>query len=114
MVLLGLSEPLNKSGKTRTVKTLQPSFQQLTRILVDEIVSGGLDLDVGLQIAEDGTVRRTVLSMSEQEPTGAPIEFFPGEVLVVSGGARGVTADCIIRMVSNQRRANHSNHRFSW
>ena len=77
-------------------------FNQLTRLLVDEIVYGGLDLDVGLQIAEDGSVRRTVLSMFEQDPTGTPIEFFPDEVLVVSGGARGVTADCIIRMVQRQ------------
>ena len=80
-------------------------FNQLTRILVDEIVYGGLDLDVGLQATEIGVVRRTTLSMSEQEPTGAPIEFFPGEVLVVSGGARGVTADCIIRMVQRQSEA---------
>ena len=77
-------------------------FNQLTRLLVDEIVYGGLDLDVGLQCGEDGSVRRTVLSMSEQDPTGERIQFFPDEVLVVSGGARGVTADCIIRMAKRQ------------
>ena len=58
----------------------------------EEIVHGGLDLDVGLQVSEDGAVHHTILTMTEQDPTGEVISFFPDEVLVVSGGARGVTA----------------------
>lgn len=69
---------------------------------MEEIVYGGLDLDVGLTMTEDGIAVRSVLSMSEVEPVGEPILFYPDEVLVVSGGARGVTADCLIRMVERQ------------
>ena len=77
-------------------------LNQLVRVLSNEIVHGGLDLDVGLQVSESGATNRSVLAMNEQAPTGEPIEFDAGDVLVVSGGARGVTADCIIRMVERQ------------
>ena len=77
-------------------------------MLVEEIVHGGLDLDVGLQVSEEGTVHRTILAMTEQDPTGEVIPFFPDEVLVVSGGARGVTADCIIRMVERQSKTGQT------
>ena len=80
-------------------------LNQLIRVLANEIVGGGLDLDVGLQVLESGEVKRSVLVMNEQAPAGDPVEFDAGDVLVVSGGARGVTADCIIRMVERQSKS---------
>ncbi len=73
-------------------------LSQLTRVLVDEIVSGGLEMDVGLQLNTENAVHRVVLEMTETEPNGQPIEFFAEDVIVVSGGGRGVTADCIVRL----------------
>ena len=78
--------------------SLDIPLNQLSRMLVDEIVHGGLEIDVGLRMDAAGTVERSTLRMSEQEPEGTPIQFLSDDVLVVSGGGRGVTADCIVRM----------------
>jgi NADP-dependent 3-hydroxy acid dehydrogenase YdfG len=73
-------------------------INQQARMLVDEILFGGMDLDVGLNFV-DSAVRRRTLTMTVREPTGQLCQFSRGDVLVVSGGGRGVTADCLIQMV---------------
>jgi NAD(P)-dependent dehydrogenase (short-subunit alcohol dehydrogenase family)/acyl carrier protein len=66
----------------------------LARILADELVSGGPELEVGLRA--DGT--RVVLeSYHEAIPEGAPV-LARGDVVVASGGARGVTAVGLIAL----------------
>ena len=78
--------------------SLDIPLNQLSRMLVDEIAHGGLEMDVGLRMDDSGMVERSTLRMFEQEPEGTPVHFFSDDVLVVSGGGRGVTADCIVRM----------------
>lgn len=63
----------------------------LADALFQELVFGGLELEVGL----DASGQRFVL---EALPADAPVHGMPlenGDVLVVSGGARGVTVDCL-------------------
>jgi NADP-dependent 3-hydroxy acid dehydrogenase YdfG/acyl carrier protein len=63
--------------------------------LADELVGGGPEAEVGLR--RDGT--RVVLeSVARDAPRGAPV-IGRGDVVVVSGGARGVTAACTIELV---------------
>jgi acyl transferase domain-containing protein len=67
--------------------------------IVDELLTGGCTLDVGLRA--DGT--RWVLADGEPTPvTPAPALELPanGSVLVVSGGARGVTAAGLLSLAS--------------
>ncbi len=71
---------------------------RLARMVAEEIMFGGMDMDVALTVDEHATVKRSVLAMVETEASGTPIEFFEDDILVVSGGARGVTADCIVRL----------------
>jgi acyl transferase domain-containing protein/NADP-dependent 3-hydroxy acid dehydrogenase YdfG len=63
--------------------------------IVDELVTGGGTLDVGLRA--DGT--RWALADGEPMPAPAPDPpLSPGSVLVVSGGARGVTAAALVSL----------------
>jgi hypothetical protein len=65
--------------------------------IVSELLTGGCTLDVGLRA--DGT--RWVLADSEPAPAPAPeLPITPGSVLVVSGGARGVTAAALLSLAS--------------
>jgi hypothetical protein len=69
----------------------------MAAVIVDELLTGGSTLDVGLRA--DGT-RWT---LAEIEPTPAPALDLPitlDSVLVVSGGARGVTAASLLSLVA--------------
>ena len=68
------------------------SDAELAILLADELLLGGGDLEVGL--AADG-VRRAPRSVAAPAPTSAPV-IHDGDVVVVTGGARGVTAACVI------------------
>lgn len=85
---------------------LDISVNQLVRMLAEEIVFGGIDLDVALSVDAQDRVHRNVLTMVESEASGAPIEFFEDDIIVVSGGARGVTADCISRLAERLQQRN--------
>lgn len=66
----------------------------LARALAEELLAGAMQLEVGL--AADGE-RRTLRSVGApilSHPGPGPIG--PGDVVVVSGGARGVTAACVV------------------
>jgi len=68
--------------------------------IVSELLTGGSTLDVGLRA--DGT--RWALADSELAPAPAPeAPLTPGSVLVVSGGARGVTAAALLSLASAGR-----------
>ncbi|MBW2274688.1 MAG: SDR family NAD(P)-dependent oxidoreductase, partial [Deltaproteobacteria bacterium] len=72
------------------------SAEQLAAAIADELLSGGPDLDVGL----DAAGRRVVLRSREvQVLRGAPV-LKNGDVVVASGGARGVTAATMIALAA--------------
>lgn len=62
------------------------------RRLADELLRGGVEREVGL--VADGT-RVSLRSRSVAVAPGAPV-LSKGDVVVVSGGARGVTAACVV------------------
>ncbi|MDG1483992.1 MAG: SDR family oxidoreductase [Myxococcota bacterium] len=68
----------------------------LAAALVDELLCGGPEREVGL--SADGT-RRILHDVRLPAPTGAPI-LGASDVMVVSGGARGVTASSVIALAS--------------
>jgi acyl transferase domain-containing protein/NADP-dependent 3-hydroxy acid dehydrogenase YdfG len=74
--------------------------------IADELRSGGSTLDVGLRA--DGT--RWTLADGEAAPVPAPtvpaptVPVTPGSVLVVSGGARGVTAAALLALAAGRPR----------
>ncbi|MBW1883213.1 MAG: SDR family oxidoreductase, partial [Deltaproteobacteria bacterium] len=70
------------------------SAEQIAAAIVEELVSGGPDLDVGLSASG----RRVVLRNRAVEVVrGAPV-LRDGAVVVASGGARGVTATTLIAL----------------
>ena len=68
----------------------------VTAAIVDELLTGGCTLDVGLRA--DGTR----WALADSEPTPVPALAMPANapVLVVSGGARGVTAAGLLSLAS--------------
>ena len=72
---------------------------ELARVLVDELVSGGPELEVGLP-ASGG---RLVLSDASLEPPSGTCVLKDGDVVVVSGGARGVTATTMVALAETAR-----------
>ncbi|MCH7866524.1 MAG: SDR family NAD(P)-dependent oxidoreductase [Myxococcales bacterium] len=72
------------------------SGEQLASAIADELVLGGPDLDVGLSASG----RRVVLRSQPVEVVrGTPV-LGDGDVVVASGGARGVTATTLIGLAS--------------
>ena len=68
------------------------SERVLAVALADELARGGPEIEVGL--AADGA--RTTLASVEQAVPARSSSLAAGDVVVVSGGARGVTAGCVI------------------
>jgi len=75
------------------------SPSELAKVLVEEILEGGPDLDVGLS----GDNRRVVLRSVEAKVNGAALRLSDGDVVVASGGARGVTAATLIALAGRAR-----------
>jgi hypothetical protein len=75
------------------------SAEEIAAVLADELLHGGPDADVGL--AASG--RRAVLrSRRADVALGAPV-LRDGDVVVASGGARGVTASSLIALAARAR-----------
>ncbi|CAN7528316.1 SDR family oxidoreductase [Phenylobacterium sp. LjRoot219] len=70
----------------------------LARRLTDELLLGGAQLEVGL--AADG--RRLAPAATLKAATAVVAPFPAGGVLLVSGGARGVTAACLEALLKRQ------------
>jgi acyl carrier protein len=76
------------------------SFEQLAQALRNELIGGGTQLEVGLKA--DG--RRVAPRLDASQPASA-VESAVGEgVLIVSGGARGVTAECLAALLRERVR----------
>jgi malonyl CoA-acyl carrier protein transacylase len=67
----------------------------LAERLADELVAGGLEAEVGLRPNGE----RVALESVARGVTNGPMPLGRGDVVVVSGGARGVTAGCVIELV---------------
>jgi NAD(P)-dependent dehydrogenase (short-subunit alcohol dehydrogenase family) len=68
------------------------SEAEIAKAIADELLGGGGEIEVGL--AADGRRRSLRCVARQAHPDAAAIEA--GDVVVVSGGARGVTAACLI------------------
>jgi malonyl CoA-acyl carrier protein transacylase len=71
----------------------------LAERLADELVGGGVEAEVGLRANGE----RVALESIARGVTNGPMPLDRGDVIVVSGGARGVTAACVIELVRRTR-----------
>jgi len=69
---------------------------ELARVLADELLLGGGEIEVGLLATGE---RLTPRSVARDVERGAS-SIAEGDVVVVSGGARGVTAACVVQWAS--------------
>ncbi|WP_437486954.1 SDR family NAD(P)-dependent oxidoreductase [Sorangium sp. So ce1014] len=72
---------------------------ELADALVAELLSGGVELEIGLRA--DG--RRTTPRSVRQDAQPGPLPLGPSDVVVASGGARGVTAATLIALARASR-----------
>jgi NADP-dependent 3-hydroxy acid dehydrogenase YdfG len=85
---------------TKTIDISEPDPDRLAMRLTRELVFGGAEDMVGL--TEDN--RRLVPREAELHPAiGAPINIPDDAVIIVSGGARGVTAACLAALCQGRR-----------
>ncbi|WP_441288834.1 SDR family NAD(P)-dependent oxidoreductase [Sorangium sp. KYC3313] len=73
---------------------------ELAEAIASELLSGGVELEIGLRA--DG--RRTTPRSVRQDAQPGPLPLGPSDVVVASGGARGVTAATLIALA----RASHA------
>jgi acyl transferase domain-containing protein len=73
---------------------------ELADVLVDELLSGGDELEVGLPATG---ARTTLADRKEAAQPGARLALEPGAVVLVSGGGRGVTSACLRALAESQR-----------
>ncbi len=71
------------------------SAPELAERLADELVQGGVEPEVGLRASGERVALESVARRVEDGPS----VLERGDVVVVSGGARGVTAGCVIELV---------------
>jgi acyl carrier protein len=76
------------------------AVQAVAQALLNELLQGGTTLDVGL--AADGA-RSTLMLAETEAQASAPLKLDENSVVVVSGGARGVTAACVIALAHARR-----------
>jgi len=97
--LAGLARTASKEWSRAKVKAIDiergsRSSGELAQVLFDELFKGGPEREVGLH--EDGT--RTTLKDRAAPPRPGPTVLNKKSVVVVSGGARGVTAGCMVEL----------------
>lgn len=76
-------------GSVKAIDIADP--RDAARLIADELLLGGPEVEVGFDAQG---VRRTVRLERQAEPGGSRPPLPRGSVVIVSGGARGVTADC--------------------
>ncbi|WP_437928900.1 SDR family NAD(P)-dependent oxidoreductase [Sorangium sp. So ce291] len=72
---------------------------EIAEAIATELLSGGVELEIGLRA--DG--RRTALLSVQQDAQPGPLPLGPSDVVVASGGARGVTAATLIALARASR-----------
>ncbi len=84
--------------KAIDVETRGQSEERIAQELFAELIAGGPEMEVGLQA--DG--RRITLRAEPATGAGSPLELPEDSVIIVSGGARGVTAACLQELLSRK------------
>ncbi|MGW1597916.1 SDR family NAD(P)-dependent oxidoreductase [Streptomyces sp. NPDC002343] len=74
--------------------------QQIAQALADELLDG--DLAGNVALAADGT-RRVLQDTPQHRAEPQPLDLGPNPVVVVSGGARGITSLCVRALASVHR-----------
>jgi acyl transferase domain-containing protein/short-subunit dehydrogenase len=97
--LAGLTKTIGQERPATAVKAIDleradRTTGKLAIALADELLSGGIEREVGLP--SDGRRLTTRLHAAEVEPGSPAIE--KGDLIVASGGARGVTAACLLEL----------------
>ena len=69
--------------------------QAVARRLADELLGGGPELEVALAA---NFLRYTLRATKTDAPTEGPVTLGASDILIASGGARGVTAHCLIEL----------------
>ena len=87
------------SAKAIDLERGERSPKELARALVDELLAGGPELEVGL--GADGT-RVALRSVRRDVTKGKPM-LKDGDVVVASGGARGVTATTLVALAGTAK-----------
>ncbi len=72
---------------------------EIARALADELLHGGGEIEVALPAAGG---RFTLRSVKRDVEPGEPV-IGPGDVVVVSGGARGVTSACLVEWARDSK-----------
>ncbi|WP_437781818.1 SDR family NAD(P)-dependent oxidoreductase [Sorangium sp. So ce1097] len=72
---------------------------EIAEAIAAELLSGGGELEIGLRA--DG--RRTTLRSAREDARPGPLPLGPSDVVVASGGARGVTAATLIALARASR-----------
>ena len=97
--LAGLARTINQEYPDLAVKAIDTNRTDASVAIVEELLTGGPELNVGLP--EDG--RRIVLSDATiAARPGKPV-LVDGDLVVASGGARGVTAATLINLAGTAR-----------
>jgi len=84
--------------KAIDVETTELSTKRIAQELFAELIAGGPELEVGLQV--DG--KRITLVADPIAGEGEPLPLADDTVIVVSGGARGVTAACLQELLNRK------------
>ena len=92
--MAGLARTINQEYPNLTVKAIDVDRADQGAAIAQEIVAGGPELNVGL--TADG--RRLVLADDDQPVRVGSSVLVDGDVVVASGGARGVTATTLIEL----------------
>ena len=88
----------NVAVKAIDVETENLSIERIAQEIFAELIAGGPEIEVGLQA--DG--KRITLVADSVEGSGNPTPLIDNAVIVVSGGARGVTAACLQELLERK------------
>jgi len=87
------------SVKAIDIECTNRTPEQIAQALLDEFLSGGPGLEVGLK-AEG---KRVCVETFECEPIKEYMPFSDNIVVLVSGGAQGITAQCLLALADQSR-----------
>ena len=96
--LFGLAKTVAQEHPAAFVRALDTTQDQCIASIVAELGCAG-PVEVGLT----GAVRRTLSAVMLPSPHSVAVALGPDDVIVVSGGARGVTAACVIELASRSQ-----------
>ena len=102
--LAGLAKTASQEWTGASVRAIDlarggRSADALAEALYTELIAGGAELEVGLSASGE---RFTLQSFADAAAAGKPV-FAAGDVVVASGGARGVTAATLIALAKATR-----------